>query len=608
VCFVQSDISDVYMFQSQIPGNTVLIMNGSPLQRSDGGPNYSPTDTNFVYQFHIDNDGDSHEDITFQFLFGQRFGTVTATQNSGVVLPIGGIPVKIALVVFGPVTINDDRLNLFQANLNSLEYYRVRVQTGEDYDEPLENGPFLASFTDPSATTFIKPFDNVGTKTFPSYGDYADNFIYRPGNNAIFGNGVTSSSGVRIPGCNSAASLFVGPRRESFSIDLGRVFDLVNINPVDATNNRPSAEFNTLDCSTVLTFAIEVASSCLTGSGTDPVIAGWATVRTLEHVTKKSATFHVAGEQISRLGNPLINELFIGLPDKDLWSSEHPSRDAQFNVYLGYPTLPLLISVLFPGVVEPFTSASATPPITRFDILTLIHFGVPGLNRPVPPARKRDVESTSSSSSTGSSSDSSSSDSDDDDDDDDAAAPRRAVASDVLRLNTAVAATPIVDQDSLGILQGQPDGFPNGRRLGDDVVDIYLRVAVGQACSPAFIAFSADAIGLIGPALNNALNGNCFKLYGAGATAVTPAPATFSLPVTDRSPQTAIGFQETFPYLNAPIPGSDIADCWTLEGDIDAQFDGIDSDSNGASDHCTLLTNVPVSLRPLRSPSCVPEQ
>jgi hypothetical protein len=365
---------------------------------------------------------------------------------------------------------------------------------------------------------------------------------------------------------------------------LGAVFDIVNIPIAPAEEliiqsdpNRDyiqNAAFDTLDCNTVVAFVLEVPTDCLTIEGND-VLGAWASVRTLEH-GGPNGKFHLAGNQVNRLGNPLINELFIGLGDKDPWSTTQPKDDVQFADYITAPVLPNLINQLFPIV--------PIPQGPRTDILVTLMTGLPGLNRPknTGPLRKRndlgrdydhyddddDHHHHSSSSSS------------DDDDDEHNATPRRTTSTaapgthapgrdtpiaDLLRLNVSVNATAAALQGSMGVLDLDFAGFPNGRRLGDDVVDIYLRAGMGRACSFAFRS------AVRGASLNttaDALDSVCGAALPTSSV-VNEASAGFHY--TDRSPSNALAFQNTFPYLNQPIPGNLIRECWA--GDLGRQFE-----------------------------------
>lgn len=431
------DATDLYMFRSYEPGRenfVTIIANYFPLQAAYGGPNYFDLETAGIYEIHIDNDGDSMEDITFRF----DFSTVLA----GVGVPVGGQTVPIPLINAGGVGPGADDT----ANVNSRQEYTLDVITGDRRTGTVQ--PVTHALT--QSATFRKPVDYIGSKSIPNYSDYASAHIYP----------------VSLPGCSAQGRVFVGQRNEGFAVNLGQVFDLVNLNPLGAAD----AVNNPIGDSSVTSLALEVPVSCLTD--TDPVIGAWTT-----------ASLDMAGGeplQVSRLGFPLVNEVIIGLPDKDKFNASHPADDAQFAQYVERPTLPFLLELLF-------SDAGAVAPknIPRADLVDAVA-GVPGLNLPAAVAS--------------------------------GAFPR----SEMLRLNTSIAPVPMILQANMGVLAGDTAGFPNGRRPGDDVVDIALRVVMG-----ALIADSAVAP-------NN------------------------TAPFTDQTTVKATDFNPVFPYLNDPLPGSQV--------------------------------------------------
>lgn len=403
------DGTDFYMFNSYETGRdgfVTLIANYIPLQDAYGGPNYFDMDDDAVYEIHVDNNGDAVEDITFQFRF--------TTTVQGIALDIDGESVPIPLKQAGGVgpAATDN------GNLNVTETYTVDLVRGDRRSGMSEAVTLAAD----GSTEFMKPVDNIGNKTLPDYAAYAGDHVYD----------------VNIPGC-SAGRLFVGQRAEGFVVNLGETFDLINTNPLGA----PDGEPNTLAGKNVTTLAIEVPASCLAGSGSS-VIGAWTTasVRQAQVINpspnaRGPAIKGGALTQVSRLGSPLVNEVVIGLPDKDRFNHSEPSDDAQFALYVTNPTLPALIELLFP-------SAPAPTAFPRTDLVAAFLTGVDGLNQ-----------------------------------------PPMVVASEMLRLNTAIPATPAGMQEPLGVLAGDNAGFPNGRRPGDDVVDIALRVVMGVLLDPA---------------------------------------------------------------------------------------------------------------------------
>ena len=467
------DGTDFYMFNSYESGRgdyVTLIANYQPLQAPYGGPNYFKMDPNALYEIHIDNNGDAKEDLSFQFRFQNKL--------KGITLPIGDKNVAIPLTQAGQVSAPN------APTLNVNESFTVDVVRGD------RRGGQRAALTNAAggSATFDKPVDNIGTKTIPDYAGYAAKHIYN----------------VNIPGCNMPGKLFVGQRKEAFAVNLGTIFDLVNA-PVEVITNRAliNAAPNTIDDANITSLAMEVHKSCLT-AGSDTVIGGWTTASLRQgsllnpNPKKGHQTTGVAGgawTQVSRLGMPLVNEVVIGLPDKDRFNSSKPKDDAQFADYVTNPTLPALLEIALnlPGI--------APKNLPRTDLVTAFLTGIPGVNQ-----------------------------------------PKNVVPSEMLRLNTAIAAVPFAQQNRLGIVGSIRDGgtdfagFPNGRRPKDDVVDISLVAVMGGLC----IA-----------------NGNA-NTYGFGAAckpSAVPLGAT-SLELHDAVDQAVVPLLPGFPYLNTPIPGA----------------------------------------------------
>ena len=436
------DGTDFYMFSSYETGRdgfVTLIANYLPLQDAYGGPNYFQLDDTAIYEIHVDNDGDAIEDISFQFRFQSETRAIT--------LSIDGQDVAVPLKQVGGVgpTAADT------GNLNVLETYTVEVVRGDRRTGQRQ----AVSLAADGSTVFAKPVDNIGNKTISDYAAYANDHIYN----------------VSIPGCGDGR-VFVGQRREAFVVNLGEIFDLVNTNPLGPVDG----ERNTLDDKNVTSLAIEVPASCLT-DGSTPIIGAWTTasLRQARVINPRpgnrpAAVTGGAYTQVSRLGAPLVNEVVIGLPDKDRFNHSEPVDDGQFALYVTNPTLPALLEVLF-GVSAP----TAFP---RDDLVAAFLTGVDGLNQ-----------------------------------------PPMVTASEMLRLNTAIAPVSAEMQEPLGVLAGDTAGFPNGRRPGDDVVDIALRVVMGVLLPEA-----------------DAPDGQ--------------------LPYTDGAFVDASIADPVFPYLRTPLPGS----------------------------------------------------
>lgn len=496
------DGTDFYMFRSYESGRAgfvTLIANYQPLQDSYGGPNYFTMDPEALYEIHIDNNGDSVEDLTFQFRFKNEYGKATAGTTV-----ING-------EVNGATSGAEQRVQVPLANLlagsgaapgllNVLETYTVKLVTGPRRSNTASN---IANVTAKAGVvagglTFNKPIDNIGNKSIPDYEGYSDEFIYD----------------IDLPNCSANGKMFVGQRREGFVVNLGQVFDQINLNPLGARNSAS----NVIADKNVTSLALELPVSCLlaAGSSPEPVIGAWTTAskRQGRLLNPAPAGPRDAGAgmrgpsreggawtQVSRLGSPLVNEVVIGITDKDKFNASSPQDDvANFGKYVLYPSLPVLVNVLF-SVPVPATPRTA-------DLLPVFVTGI-----------RANVNGTMT----------------------DFTHPANvnlttlAGAGEMLRLNTAfptaqnaVAPPPASD---LGFLACDLNGFPNGRRVTDDVVDIALTVAEG--------------------ALTNT-NG----LQTCDVSGPTPTVLRAGAVVNDGAQPNPADYRMTFPYLNTPLPGA----------------------------------------------------
>lgn len=445
------DGTDFYMFRSYEAGRgdfVTILANYQPLQDAYGGPNYFSMDPNALYEIMIDNNGDGVEDITFQFRFTNTYN------NAAVAVGDKMVPVPLENIgPFGPGVTDGD------ANKNLVETYSVTVVRGDRRTGTAQ----AVGNTTSGGTTFRKPLDNIGNKSIPDYATYSKNHIFA----------------ADIPGC-TAGKVFAGQRQDPFFVNLGEVFDLVNLNPV----GDPSAKPNTIEDKNVDVLALEIPTACLVTTGS-PIIGAWTTASlrqarvinprpkgVIAGATADKGPSVVGGAwtQVSRLGAPLVNELVIGLPDKDRFNASKPSDDAQFLTYVTNPSLPTLLQVLF--------NVPAPTAFPRNDLIAAFLTGVEGVNKPA-----------------------------------------TVTPSEMLRLNTSMEAKPAAQQSNLGVLGADTSGFPNGRRPGDDVVDIELRVAMGVLL-PAAQASAGQ------------------------------------LPFTDQTTKTAADFDTVFPYAKTALPGS----------------------------------------------------
>jgi len=454
------DGTDLYFFRSYEPnrqGFVTVLADYIPFQDPQGGPNFNQFNANALYEIHFDNVGDAKEHVTFQFRFKNTSKRTT--------LPVGGKNVLIPLINSGTVS------GVNPASLNVRETYTIDMVTDDRRNGPRTRVTNAAN----GATEFDKPVDNIGDKSFGSaagYEAYANQHIYN----------------VAIPGCGTGR-VFVGQRKEPFYIAVGKIFDLINLNPLGAEVN---GNANDLEKKNVSTIAMELPISCLV-KGADPVVGAFTTssVRQGRLINPKpgsnlNAATKEGGPwvQVSRLGMPLVNEVIIGMEDKDRFNASKPRDDGQFADYVTNPTLPALIQTLFP-------SAPAPTNFPRTDLITAFLTGFSGLNRQA-----------------------------------------TVTPSEMLRLNTSILPTAPAVQSPLGFAGGDNAGYPNGRRPGDDVVDISLRVAMGALCT----------------------------LTGAGDTLAvgckpSDAPAGGAA-LTDGVRKTAADFKPAFPYLNTPLPGN----------------------------------------------------
>ncbi|NMM36551.1 MAG: DUF4331 domain-containing protein [Glaciimonas sp.] len=452
------DGTDFYMFRSYAPGRqdyVTLIANYIPFQDPQGGPNFYQFDPNALYEIHVVNDGGSKENISFRFRF--------KSTSKRTALTVGGKPTLIPLINSGVIS------GVNPATLNVRETYTVDIVRGDR-----RVGQVDSVTTAAGAKEFDKPVDNIGDKSFGSatgYEAYANQHVYD----------------VKIPGCGDGR-VFVGQRKESFFIAVGQIFDLFNLNPLGAeTGNK-----NDLENKNVSSIALEVPTSCLT-NGTEKVIGGFTTASVrqgrLINPSPASGNNNAVKEggpwaQVSRLGMPLVNEVVIGMDDKDRFNASRPRDDTQFLNYVTNPSLPALVESLFP-------SAKAPTNFPRTDLVAAFLTGIKGVNQPA-----------------------------------------NVKPSEMLRLDTTTVPTVQAAQNSLGVAAGDMAGFPNGRRPGDDVVDLTLRVAMGALCV------------LTGPT----------DTFAVGCKP-GDAPAG-GLALTDGVRRDATTFKAVFPYLNTPLPGN----------------------------------------------------
>ena len=440
----KADITDYFAFMSyDDPSKVTFILNVDPLLEPANGPNYFPFDPEILYEIKIDNNNDAVEDVTFQFRFKTdiRLPNVFTSYvgvGDGVNAPANSpAPVPPGSPIIPPaITALDGAgstgLSLRQTYTVAMVKNRVRTE--------LTSGKTL--FAVPS---------NVGPRTMPNYTALAQQGIY------------SLPNGIKV---------FAGTVDDPFWIDLGAAFDSLNFRPSAFTTGVPGVLSDAQDANdtqnfaaddvsgyNVNTIAIEVPIALVTKDGTrhaanDPLatVGSWGTtsrprikVYTLPGAPSVLSNSFV---QIQRMGNPLINELLIGTGFKDKFSMSPPKDDSRFAPFFLDPVLARVINAAYGGAV-----AIPTPP--RNDLLPLVTYAPP-------------IAATGT--------------------------PTGPVA-DLLRLNTGVPPTPAGYRSRLGLLAGDPAGFPNGRRVFDDVTDISARAVVGALAGPPFNGFPNNRIG-----------------------------------------------------------------------------------------------------------------
>jgi len=366
----QIDATDMYAFVSpDAPDTVTLISNWIPFESPTGGPNFYPWAENTQYDINIDNVGDAKPHITYRWTFTTHYKhPETFLYNTG---PVNDL--------------NDPNLNLTQT------YTLERIVNGQS-QVVVSNGVSAPS--------------DAGPASMPDYGKLRDQAITN----------FTSGSG----------KSYAGQADDPFFLDL-RVFDLLYGTNLKETGNDSLSGYN------VNALAIQVPKSDLAQGGDatkTPIFGVWTTAqRPSMSVTGSDGSKHLTGPmvQVSRLGNPLVNEVVVPVGKKDFFNASKPSGDAAFLPAVQDPEVPHLIQKIY-GIPAP------TAP--RDDLVSVFLTGVDGLNKPA-----------------------------------------NVTPSEQLRLNTSI--PPTANPNRLGVIAGDKAGYPNGRRLADDIVTIDLRVLEG---------------------------------------------------------------------------------------------------------------------------------
>jgi Domain of unknown function (DUF4331) len=436
-----ADSTDVYAFVSpDQPSTVTLIANYVPLEGPAGGPNFFEFGDDVLYEIHIDTRGHCEPDISYQF----RFQTQLPDPDT-------------FLYNTAPIT------SLTSPAWNRRQTYSVtRVDS---------------SGVSVLGSGLICPPCNIGPLSTPDY--------------------AAALAGPAVHALSDGSLVFAGQRAEGFYVDLGSIFDLLDLRPFQnlqvyakALGFNAAPGVNTPQFLNVHSIALQVPISKVTASGR-PVIGVWTTasrqqVRLWDSQAAQQ-TWTGPFTQVSRLGNPLINEVIIPLGKKDFWNTQRPESDKQFAPYYAHPEVAALLPALYPGVF-PNLAALDTAGTARADIEAILLTGIPegiidGFTNFTGPGQ-----------------------------------------ADLLRLNTSIppAATPSI----FGLLGGDAAGFPNGRRVFDDVVSIELRALAGVTVPLVDKSFTPDA--------------------AAGELTDGLTPADLGTPYLD-----------VFPYLGVPYDGFD---------------------------------------------------
>lgn len=419
----KATITGFYAFVSyNDPTKVTFILNVDPLLEPGNGPNFFPFDDNVQYSIRIDNNNDAVEDIIFQFQFtttiqapGNAFGFLGAGQ--GINAPSNSpAPVSPGTPIVPPAI-----TSLSGAGAAGLSL-------SQTYTVTMTKGGTTTSLTNANGGSLYAVPTNAGPRTMPDYPALAAQGIYNLG---------------------SGISVFAGTVDEPNYADLGSIYDSLNFRiaagggvlsgAADANDNVNTAA-DYYSGYNVNAIAIQVPITMLTSTGTQlpstnpaATIGAWGTTarpRTLVLRAPLPPVYSGSFSQLHRMGNPLVSDLIIGQGSKDLWAMSVPSNDSQFASFDLDPLMARLLNSIY-GIAIP------TPP--RIDLLPLITYAPPIAASGTP------------------------------------AGP----IADMLRLNTGVAPTPMASRKRLGLLAEDAAGYPNGRRVSDDVFDITLRALAG---------------------------------------------------------------------------------------------------------------------------------
>jgi hypothetical protein len=445
-----ADGTDVYAFVSpNRPQYVTLIANFIPMQAPDGGPNFYEFGDDVLYEIHLNNRGDATRDVSFQFKFS------TKVRNE-----------KTFLYNTGPIT------SIGSPNWNRPQFYTLtRIDwKGDEVRKEVVLGKGLR----------VPPV-NVGVRSTPDYAKLSAQAVH------------SVKQGTRV---------FCGQRADAFHVDLGSIFDLGAVRPLNEAHliSMPNMNgVNAVQSFNVHTIALEVPIKHLTRDGSVPknplskkaVIGVWATAsRRKSQVWDKAKGKYVGHgpwEQVSRLANPLFNEVIVPMAEKDEWNARPPWEDKRYTKYVNKPELQGLLPVLYPGAFP--NLAKYTKP--RADLNAVLMTGIP---EGVVPGFQNFTGP---------------------------------VQADMLRLNLAIA--PTAQPNDLGLVAGDAAGWPNGRRVNDDVVTVALRAVAGLTLplvDPSYTPDGAASAVTDGTSNTNAAVTDSFPFLGLPGGGYQTVPGT----------------------------------------------------------------------------------
>ena len=433
------DNTDTYAFVSPDSRNTVtLVTNYIPAEVPPGGPTFYEFGNDVLYKINVDNDGDGLADITFEFSFESTFtDRDTFLYNTG---PITSLVDPHWNKRQSFTVRRVDREGRGQGNGNGRGQSERSGQgrgkgQGNDQGQGKVLGKGLAC-----------PPCNIGPRSTPNYAKLEAEAIHA------------------LPG---GIKVFAGQRNDPFFVDIGSIFDLATLRPIENLHVIPTAatlgvdSLETINCHAIV---IQVPISSLTSDGSVPTNAmsskavlgvwGSASRRKVRIAEGGNSEYSEAGPwvQVSRLGNPLVNEVLIPMAEKDDWNAVPPSLEKEFLEYFQHPELAELLPVLYPGQFPHLAAFKGV----REDIVAILGTGIPA---GIIPGFQN--------------------------------ASNKGVFADMLRLNVAV--PPASKPNPLGIVAGDLAGFPNGRRVTDDITNVELKALAGATIPLVSKSFEPDA-------------------------------------------------------------------------------------------------------------------